>query len=141
MLPRFNWPTGNGDWQPEGKVIEANAFVLLDDQGARRGIMLVREGTASLHLLDAAGQPRAALAVEADGSAAISVGNSNGCVQALLAVQETGDPCLTLGDGEGRPRASVTLVNNSVLVLACDEHGKPAASLRVRSDGTVNLPG
>ncbi len=139
MIPRFNWATGNGDWQPEGKVVEANAFILLDDQGIRRGMMFVREGTASLNLLDAAGKHRAGLNVAADGGAAICVNDSNGCPQALLGLQATGDPFLALVDTKGRPRACVTISNNSVWLIPVDEHGKPAVGLELVGDGTAKL--
>ena len=57
------------------KVVEAQEFRLVDEEGKRRGTWGVRGGMAGFMMCDDAGRERAALLVDRQGNGGLSLGD------------------------------------------------------------------
>lgn len=152
---------------PAARTVEAEEFVLLGPNRARRGVMEVSDkGTAALYLNDENGKERAELTVAADGRASLgfydAAGNQRVVVGDGAAAQSeagigvfsaagnqvasfsssaSGEVNITLYDNKsGLARAGLGLAADGAPALVLfDQNGKDRAELHVNSSGKPGL--
>ena len=95
-----------------GRIMEAEAFFLIDAKGNRRGALAMTEEGPALHLADSKGNRRIALGMTKRG------------------------PILQLSDPNGRPRLVLAASKVSTALQGWDSKGNPRVVLGVREDGT-----
>jgi hypothetical protein len=91
-------------WQfiPRPKVIEANAFVLRDQQWVRRGEMVVRrDGSPLLRLNNAQGRERIMLSARDDGRAELRLSDGRGVFRVRLELDAQSAPRLLMSAEDG----------------------------------------
>ena len=146
-----------GQSQPDGRVIEAQKFMIRDDNGTARAALMMGAKGPALAMYDGEGRVRAALSVLQEGPS-FGLANDHGDLQAALALTSTG-PSLILDDANGKLRAGLTLsqprveltlygpngkrqsifggtADGSSLILN-DSSGKPQAELTAKVDGSA----
>jgi hypothetical protein len=152
---------------PSTRTVEAEQFVLLGPNRARRGIIEVSDkGTAALYLNDENGKERTELRVTADGTASltffdaggnqrvvvgdgaspqgqagIGVFSADGTQVASLSSIASGEVNMTLYDNKtGLARAGLGLAADGAPALVLfDQNGKDRAELHVNSAGRPGL--
>lgn len=133
-------------------IVEARAIVLLDDQGRRRGELLMEEnGSASLGLYDETGIRKVRLALDADGMPRLTLAGPTQ-TRIWLAVNSEGVPEVVLHDQQGTKRIEMTLDRTGApavvlsdtshsprAVLGVDHQAAPALLMRGEGEGRVSL--
>jgi len=82
------------------RTVRANKFVLEDERGGMRAVLVVAADMPTLALFDTAGTPRAVLGILAGGPG-LTLADENGKSRAVLSVLADG-PGLTLFDAAGK---------------------------------------
>jgi hypothetical protein len=117
-----------------GKVIRANAFVLVDEQGDTRAVLAAgKDGLEpGLCLFDEKGEVRAALSVSDDGPRLVLY-DEKGTPRAGLNAFKDG-PGLLLHDENGETRAALGTGERGPGLSLYDEKGTPRAALCIFKD-------
>lgn len=121
--------------QPQGRIIEANKFVLRDEEGNPRGELNVNpDGSAGLILIDKEGRFRAWLGLKEDGSAYLSLKDHLGriCFEVPGAPQPRNVPkeAWPSRPGEPLPGAAPEALNAQALMERLDKVGENLAGLK-----------
>src|SRR5215472_3208953 len=103
-------------------VIEAQKFLVRDDNGKARAALMMGASGPTLAMYDDQGRVRASLSVLAEGPT-FGLANDQGNVQAALALTSTG-PSLLLDDADGKLRAGLTLSQPRVELTLYGPNGK-----------------
>jgi hypothetical protein len=117
------------------KVVRANSFALVDENGKTRAMLGTTKDGTMLSLLDENGVLRAGLGVLKNGSE-LTLFGENGNKRAGLSVNRYG-PGLALYDENGKNRAMLVVAENQPGLTLSDENGKPRAILGVFKSGPV----
>ncbi len=115
---------GNGE-----KVIEANRFNLLDENGESRACFSVLKDGPGLRLYDENGEPLVILSISKEGPG-LSLYDENGEFRAGLAVSKDG-PVLGLCDENEKDRFRLGVSKDGPALQLYDDNGKGRASLGV----------
>jgi hypothetical protein len=115
-------------WAGSGvKEIRANRFILEDDNGKTRAMLIVDKDGSALALYDENGKPGASLSLFKKGPM-LELYAENGKSRAVLTMIE-GWPGLTLHDEKGNRRVLLGMLKDGPGLLLNDENGKPRAKL------------
>src|SRR5215467_1187216 len=121
--------------QPDGHVIEAQKFMIRDDNGTARAALMMGAKGPALAMYDGEGRVRAALSVLPEGPS-FGLANDHGDLQAALALTSTG-PSLILDDANGKLRAGLTLSEQGVELTLYSPTESVSLYLRQASKGRV----
>jgi hypothetical protein len=97
-------------WQfvPRPKVVEANAFVLRDQQWRRRGELGLRaDGSPLLRLNNAAGRERIMLSAREEGRTVLRLSDDHDVFRLRVELDPQGAPRLLMSADDGKPRVSL----------------------------------
>jgi hypothetical protein len=101
------------DMSSREKIIEANRFNLLDENGKTRAFLATNKDGTLLAMVGSDGKRRVCLAVAND------------------------EPGLALYDADGKLRASLTLLKDGPTLALSDDNGKPRDVLATNKDGPM----
>ena len=104
------------------KLISANNFFLIDENGRPRAALFVGKDGPSLSLSDENGKTRVWLRADKDG-VGLGLYDENGKNRALLVAGKDG-PSLSLGDENGKIRAGLATLKDSPTLVLFDENGQ-----------------
>lgn len=116
------------------RVVVAERFVLVDDQGRRRAVVGVSTEGPGFYLLDETERPRVGLDM-ARGRPSLVFSDEHGRSHVRLAMTAEGS-ALSLADADGRPRIGLDVSSGRPDIHLLDEHGTLQARLGVTADGT-----
>ena len=139
---QIDGPRSTSDWfaPPEGKVVEADAFVLRDRQAPIRAILRQREGSVGLALSDGEGQGRAWLGVREDGCSFLCFVDRNQAIRLSLNLTDADGPEIQIADENQVPRAKLHIPPRGHPILTLlDEAANPRVFLTLHPDGEPNL--
>ena len=121
------------------KVIEAQEFRVVDEDGRVRAMLGAKEGDVGLLIRNIEERPAAALYVT-EGEAGLGLFGSDGTEKATLYVVED-EPVFTLKDGDEKSRVAILLENGEPRVALYDVEGNSRIVLRLSdsSDGGLVL--
>jgi len=105
-----------------GKVLQANQFNLLDENGKTRAVLAMLAGGPTLAFYDEKGQTHAVLALSPDGPG-LQFSDEKGQTRAGLDLAE-GGPRLSLADEKGNIRVLLALTNRAEDLNLSEEKGK-----------------
>jgi hypothetical protein len=103
-------------------VIEARAFILVDDNGKARAKLLIDKGMPGLALCDENGKSRVVLGVNKDGPG-LALCDENEKYRVGLGVNKDG-PALLLTDENEKTRIGLVANKDGPELRLCDENGK-----------------
>ncbi len=89
------------NWFGPRDAISARSFVLMDENGQRRGEVYTMESGAALKLLYADGEPRITLGVTLCGDPFLALQDDQGKIRAELSLLADGSPRMNLLDEDG----------------------------------------
>jgi hypothetical protein len=112
--------------KPE-KIIQANKFILEDENGKLRAMLSADQNGPGLSLTDENGKVRALLNVRKDGPG-LGLLDENGKSRVILSAGAQGT-ALCLKDENGKLRVALSVSGDEVGLLLRDENGKPVGSL------------
>jgi hypothetical protein len=147
--------------EPGGKTVEAQHFVVRDDQGQVRAAMGVYPNGSvglsfigqnrvniganldggGLTILDSTGKPRVVLAIRGDGSAGLDLLSAEGKRRVGMNLRSDESPAVELHSKDGRVRASLVVQSPDELAgfLLTDASGKVRGALAVDPQGSASL--
>ena len=111
------------------KVIEAQEFRVVDEEGKEFAMLGVIEGDVGLLMRNVEGRPAAALVVN-EGRAGLHLYGSDGTQKATLNIADD-EPVFTLMDGDENSRVAILLENGEPRIALYDLEGKSRIVLRL----------
>jgi hypothetical protein len=131
-------------WQPkavaqtakEAKVLEAQEFRLVGEDGQVRARLSLQNGRPGLDLFDDKHVLRASLVVgNGEEGGRLILLNANGKMRASLGLTGGEGPCLVMCDADEKPRIFLGLTGDVPTLGLTDKTGKPSADFTVIEKG------
>ena len=123
---------------PPEKIIEAEAFRLLDAQGKTRAVLALEAGEPVLSLTDSEGHARVSLVASVP-EAGLRVLNADGKERVFVGEMPDTAAAVTLYDYRGRPRAAMGEAAGEVKLVTVDTDGNNRFLLQMKGNGTPTL--
>ena len=89
------------NWPRPRDAISARSFVLMDENGERRGEVCTVESAAALQFVDGNGEPRVTLGITSCGDPILLLKDDQGKLRAEFSLLADGSPRMNLLDEEG----------------------------------------
>ena len=119
---------GANEFNVARKVIDAEKFILRDENGNIRGGFAVdpKNGSSTMVLADKNGKVRAELIVGPDGKAGLTLADTSGKARLTVGLREDGSPDIGLADKNGTPRIGIGVVGSGLPAMVLyDDEKKP----------------
>lgn len=123
---------------PANKTVEANSFILRDQNGTVRASLVMEDGAPFFRLFDSAGRPRVVESVTVVG-AGLALLDATGKPRAALLATLTGDPSLSLFDEDGKPRSVMGVLDSGPGLALFDSSRKMRIGLEIQANGAPSV--